>query len=69
MIKPPNSHKPPLESAKRLIEVDMSPSAIQDRLRTFFELWNSWQALKKYQPRNMLDEDAPYPILVPRRTE
>ena len=66
MSPPANPEKPPLESAKRMTDVDYSPGEIDRRLREVGALWESWQALKKWQPRNMSDDDVPYPILVPR---
>ena len=45
-----NHDKPPLESAKRSIEVDMSPTAIDRRMREMFALWEAWQFLRKFRP-------------------
>jgi hypothetical protein len=42
--------KPPLESAKRSIEVDMSPAAIDRRMHEMAELWELWRFLKKFRP-------------------
>jgi hypothetical protein len=42
--------RPPLESAKRSIEVDMSPAAIDRRMRDHFALWEFWRFLKKFRP-------------------
>jgi hypothetical protein len=50
MTPPSNPEKPPLESAKRSIEVDMSPAAIDRRLRDHFALWEFWRFLKKFRP-------------------
>ena len=49
MTPPFNPDKPPLESAKRSIEVDMSPAAIDRRLRDVFALWEFWRFLKKFR--------------------
>ena len=45
-----NPDKPPLESAKRSIEVDMSPAAIDRRMREMFALWEAWRFLRKFRP-------------------
>ena len=50
MTPPFNPDKPPLESAQRSIEVDMSPAAIDRRLRDVFALWEFWRFLKKFRP-------------------
>jgi hypothetical protein len=50
MIPPFNPDKPPLESAKRSIEVDMSSAAIDRRMREMFALWEVWRFLKKFRP-------------------
>lgn len=50
MTPPFNPDKPPLESAKRSIDVDMSPAAIDRRLREMAELWEVWRFLKKFRP-------------------
>jgi hypothetical protein len=50
MKSPSNPEKPPLESANRSIEVDMSPTAIDRRLREYFALWDFWQYLRKFKP-------------------
>jgi hypothetical protein len=50
MTPPSNPDKPPLESAKRLIEVDMSPRAIDRRMREMAELWEVWRFLRQFRP-------------------
>jgi hypothetical protein len=50
MIPPSNPDKPPLESAKRSIAVDMSPAAIDRRLRDVFELWEFCRFLRQFRP-------------------
>jgi hypothetical protein len=50
MTQASNPDKPPLGSAKRSIEVDMSPAAIERRLREYFELWDLWFYLQKFKP-------------------
>lgn len=50
MTQPSNPEKPPLESAKRAFEVDMSPAAIERRLRDHFELWEFWKFLRNFRP-------------------
>lgn len=50
MTPPSNPDKPPLESAKRSIEVDMSPAAIDRRMREMADLWEVWRFLKKFRP-------------------
>ena len=54
MTPPFNPDKPPLESAKRSIEVDMSPAAIDRRMREMAELWEVWRFLKKFRPVPLL---------------
>jgi hypothetical protein len=49
MTWPSNPDKPPLESAKRSIDVDMSPAAIDRRLREMAELWEVWRFLQKFR--------------------
>ena len=50
MTPPFNPDKPSLESAERSIEVDMSPAAINRRMRDVFALWEFWRFLKKFRP-------------------
>ena len=50
MTPPFNPDKPPLESAKRSFEVDMSPAAIDRRMREMSQLWDLWRFLKKFRP-------------------
>jgi hypothetical protein len=50
LTPPVKSDKPPLESAKRSIEVDMSPAAIDRRMREMAELWDAWRFLRKFRP-------------------
>ncbi len=50
MTAPFSPDKPPLESAQRSIEVDMSPAAIERRMREMFALWEVWRFLKKFRP-------------------
>jgi hypothetical protein len=50
MIPPSKPEKPPLESAKRSIDVDMSPTAIDRRLREVFALWEFWRYLRRFRP-------------------
>lgn len=50
MTPPFNPDKPPLESAKRSIEVDMSPAAIDRRMCDFFALWEFWRFLRRFRP-------------------
>jgi hypothetical protein len=50
MTPPFNPDKPPLESAKRSIEVDMSPAAIDRRMREMSALWEFWRFLRKFRP-------------------
>jgi hypothetical protein len=57
MTPPSNPDKPTLESAKRSIEVDYSPAAVERRLDEFFELWNFWQCLRKFKPVEKPDEN------------
>jgi hypothetical protein len=58
MTPPSNPERPPLESAKRSIDVDMSPAAIDRRLRDHFALWEFWRFLKKFRPVEKPDENA-----------
>lgn len=51
MIPPSNPEKPPLESAQRSIVVDMSPAAIERRLREAFDLWEFWRYLRRFRPK------------------
>jgi hypothetical protein len=53
-----NHEKPPLESAKRRLQVDMSPAAIDRRMREMAELWDVWRYLKNFRPVTS-NEDAP----------
>ena len=46
MIPPFNPNRPPMESAKRSIEVDMSPEAIEGRLRELGQLYEFWKSLR-----------------------
>ena len=39
---------------RRRFEVDMSPEAIEGRLREVAQLWKFWQSLRNFTP----DEDA-----------
>jgi len=57
MFPPSNPDRPPLESAKRLIEVDMSQAAIDRRLREFFALWDFWRYLRNFRPAAPPAED------------
>ena len=50
MIPPSSPENPPLESAKRSLEVDMSPEAIDRRLRIMGELWEFWRYLRRFKP-------------------
>ena len=50
MTLPSNPDKPPLESAKRSIDVDMSPAAIDRRMREMFALWEVWRFLRRFRP-------------------
>ena len=50
MIPPSNPDRPPLESAKRSIEVDMSPQAIDRRMREMDQLWELWHYLRRFKP-------------------
>jgi hypothetical protein len=50
MTPPSNPDKPPLESANRSIEVDMSPAAIDRRMREMFALWEIWRFLRRFRP-------------------
>jgi hypothetical protein len=58
MIPPSNPDKPPLESAKCSIEVDMSQAAIDRRLREFFALQEFWHYLRKFRPVNASEPEA-----------
>ena len=49
MTPPFSPDKPPLESAKRSIDVDMSPAAIDRRLREVFSLWDLWRCLRRFR--------------------
>ncbi len=49
MTPPFKPDKPPLESAKRSIEVDMSPVAIDRRMRDVFALWEFWRFLRRFR--------------------
>ena len=50
MIPPSSPDKPPLSAAKRRFEVDMSPAAIDRRLREVGELWELWRYLRRFRP-------------------
>jgi hypothetical protein len=50
MTPPSNLDRPPLESAKRSIEIDMSPAAIDRRLREMDQLWELWRYLRRFKP-------------------
>jgi hypothetical protein len=56
MIPPSNPEKPPLESAKRLVEVDYSPAAIDRRLRELSALWDFWNYLRKFRPVDKVND-------------
>jgi hypothetical protein len=45
-----NLEKPNLESARRSIVVDMSPAAIDRRMRDVCDLWDCWQFLRRFRP-------------------
>ena len=49
MIPLSNPDKPPLSAAKRRFEVDMSPTAIDRRLREVFALWDFWRYLRNFR--------------------
>jgi hypothetical protein len=49
MIPPSSPDKPPLESAKRSIVVDMSPAAIDRRMRELAALWDFWKYLRNFR--------------------
>jgi hypothetical protein len=51
MIPPSKPDKPPLESAKRSIVVDMSSAAIDRRMREMEALWEFWRFIRKFRPR------------------
>jgi hypothetical protein len=53
-----NPDKPPLRSAKRSIDVDMSPTAIDRRMREMFELWEVWRFLKNFRPVGRAAEES-----------
>lgn len=59
MIPPSNPEKPPLESAKRSIVVDMSPAAIDRRIRELAALWDFWNYLRKFRPVTQNSETLP----------
>jgi hypothetical protein len=50
MIQPSNTTKPPLAAGVRTLVVDMSPAAIERRLRTVGELHKCWQSLRRFKP-------------------
>ena len=50
MMPPSSPDKPPLASAQRSIDVDMSAAAIDRRLREVFALWDLWRYLRRFQP-------------------
>jgi hypothetical protein len=51
MISQSNPDKPLPESAKRSIVVDMSPAAIDRRMRELAALWDFWKCLRKIPAR------------------
>ncbi len=57
MIPQSSPEKPPLESAKCSIEVDMSQAAIDRRLREFFALQDFWRYLQTFRPVEAISED------------
>lgn len=58
MSTPSNPDKPPLESAKCSIDVDMSQAAIDRRLREFFALQDFWRYLRKFRPVKTSEPEA-----------
>ena len=50
MIPLSSPERPPLESAKRSIVVDMSPEAIDRRIREVADLWDFWRYLRNFRP-------------------
>jgi hypothetical protein len=59
MIPPSSPDKPPLESAKRSIVVDMSPAAIDRRMRELASLWDFWNYLRRFRPVSESPDAAP----------
>ena len=59
MTPPSSPDKPPLESARRFIEVDMSQAAVDRRLRGFFALWDFWRYLRNFKPVAQTTPDEP----------
>ena len=48
-LTPSGSPNARLPEARRSIVVDMSPEAIEQRLREYFQLWTFWTKLRRFQ--------------------
>ncbi len=68
MIPPSNLNPPRLQDARRSIVVDMSPQAIDQRLREVSQLWAFGQKLRNFQRVSVVESPVTNAPTLPEPT-